>query len=68
MHTKNMKPEISQLEDLHREVTVVALPPAVTTEAGVVLDATGAHLEGVRIARDGHVRAFLYIFSPVETS
>ena len=57
MDLKITKPEVYQFEDLHREATVVALPAAVTTEAGVVLDLAGAHLEGVKIAKDGHVRA-----------
>lgn len=51
------KSESSQMEQLHREPTVLPLPKVLETEAGVLLDTAGADLEGIKLAQDGHVGA-----------
>ena len=50
-----MKEENVQLEELHREPTVKALPPGAATEAGVLLDVEGTNIHGLKLAKDGHV-------------
>ncbi|EMC95145.1 hypothetical protein BAUCODRAFT_123616 [Baudoinia panamericana UAMH 10762] len=49
-----MKEEQVDLEELHREPTVVAVPPGALTEAGVLLDVEGSNLHDLKLAEDGH--------------
>lgn len=42
-------------EDLARQATVAPLPKELETEAGVILDVAGTHIEGIKLAKDGHV-------------
>ncbi|KAH6642757.1 major facilitator superfamily domain-containing protein [Boeremia exigua] len=48
-----MKPEVDHFEEVQRKVTVVAVPKDVITEAGIILDASGGLVDGMKVSKDG---------------